>query len=296
MRDIKSNNEVFIVADMKQILAYLRRANTWMVIAILALTGWLIDSFLWFLEGHTLTVAGFATFLAHSWYALPLLAAIILILRLRRPSALLSLTIYDERGISVHHQGDFKLDETVMAPLLTSFKGVTPTNELHSLELPTGSIVYFLRQGGLTMAACYSGSVHSHQLKPGFDLLEARAASSESLLHDLPADAAALAARLLHAPVERDLLIQMWQYRRTAMTIEAWTQQINYDNKVVVAAMHNLERLALVGRQNAGDMTFYRLTNDDAKLERLEHFIAWRTGWLTRANRVEELVGAKNQN
>ena len=103
-----------------------------------------------------------------------------------------------------------------------------------------------------------------------------------------------LAARLLNAPVERDLLVLLWRYRRMAMTIEAWAQQLNYDSKLVVAAMHNLERLALVDCQKVGDMTFYQLTNNDAKLERLRHFITWRTGWLTRVHRVEELVGAKN--
>lgn len=283
-----------MVAGMKQILNYLRRVNTWTAIAVLALTGWLIDSFLWFLEGHTLTIAGVTTFLAHSWYALPLLVAIILILRLRRPSALLSLTLYDERGIPVHYEGDFKLGEAVMTPILTSFKGVTTTDELHSLELPTGSIVYFLRQGGLTLVACFSGPVHSHQLEPGLNLLIARSSLTETLLRDLPVDVAALAARLLNAPVERDLLILLWQYQLMAMTIEAWAQKINYSSKVVAAAMHNLERLTLVDCQNIGDMTFYRLTNNDVKLERLEHFITWRTGWLTRAHRVEELIGTKN--
>jgi len=279
--------------DARYIIEFLRRANTWMVIAVLVLTGWLIDSFLWVLEGHSLTVIGVTTFLAHSWYALPILAAIILILRLRRPSKLLSLTIYDERGVPVHYQGEFTLDKAVMTPILTSFETTGVTNELHHLELPTGSIVYFLRQGGLTLVACYSGPVHSHQLEPGLDLLKGRATSTEPLLRDLPVDAAVLAARLLNAPVERDLLILLWRFRRTAMTIEAWAQKINYDNKLVVAAMHNLEHLTLVDRQTIGDMTFYRLTNDEVKQERLEHFITWRTGWLTRANRVEELVGAK---
>ncbi|MCG3209717.1 MAG: hypothetical protein FOGNACKC_03344 [Anaerolineae bacterium] len=280
---------------IKHIPDHLRRANTWMTIAVLALIGWLIDSFLWFFEGHTLTFAGFTTFLAHSWYALPLLAAIFLILRLHRPSTLLSLTIYDERGVPVHHQGDFQLDEAVIAPIFTSFKDPVATQELHALELPTGSVVYFLRQGGLTLVVCFSGSIDPHQLEPGLNLLKTHAASTESLLRDLPVDAATLAARLLNAPVERDLLIHLWQYRRTAMTIKAWGQQINCGDQVVATAMGNLERLGLVEHQQIGDMSFYRLTNNEIDLRRLEDFITWRTGWLTRAHRVEELVGAKNQ-
>lgn len=58
---------------MVQILAYLHQVNTWTAIACLALIGWLIDSLLWFLEGHSLTLTGLMTYLAHSWYALPLL-------------------------------------------------------------------------------------------------------------------------------------------------------------------------------------------------------------------------------
>jgi hypothetical protein len=50
---------------MERMTAYLRRVNTWTAIAILALTGWLVDSLLWFLESHPLSLAGLLTYLAH---------------------------------------------------------------------------------------------------------------------------------------------------------------------------------------------------------------------------------------
>lgn len=278
---------------MKQILAYLHQVNTWTAIASLALIGWLIDSLLWFLEGHSLTLAGFMTYVAHSWYALPLLVAIIIILRLRRPSELLSLTIYDERGVPVYHQGDFRLEESALEPIITSYRRSSRDNGLHHIELPTGSVVYFLRQGGLTMVACFSGPARLTQLKAGLHLLEEQEAPTEALLRDLPLDVATLAAKLLNAPVERDLLIHLWHFRRSSMQIATWAGRVGYAAEVVTTAMENLEQLALVQRQDAGGMTFYRLTDDKIYLTRLEQFIIWRTDWLARAHRVEQLVGSQ---
>ena len=276
---------------MKQILAYLHQVNTWTAIACLALLGWLIDSLLWFLEGHSLTLAGLMTYLAHAWYALPLLAAIIIILRLRRPSELLALTIYDERGVPIYHQGDFRLEEAALEPIFASFRGTVRDSGLHHIELPTGSAVYFLRQGGLTMVACFSGPARPAQLETGRHLLQAQETPTEALLRGLPLDVAALAARLLDKPVERDLLLHLWQFRRTSMTVTAWASQIEHKEETVATAMKNLEQLALVQRQDVCEMTFYRLTDDEIYLARLEQLINWRTDWLARAHRVEQLVG-----
>ena len=94
-----------------------------MAIAILALAGWLIDSLTWFVRDHPMNLAGVALFLSHAWYAFPVLAAMLVIVRLRRPAKLLALTIYDQRGVPIHHQGDFQLDKAVLAPMLASFWG-----------------------------------------------------------------------------------------------------------------------------------------------------------------------------
>jgi hypothetical protein len=269
---------------MKQILASVHQVNTWTAIASLALIGWLIDSLLWFLEGHSLTLAGFMTYLAHSWYALPLLVAIIIILRLRRPSELLSLTIYDERGVPVYHQGDFRLEESALEPIITSYRGSSQDNGLHHIELPTGSAVYFLHQRGLTMVACFSGPARPTQLKAGLHLLVEHEVPTEALLRDLPLDVATLAATLLNAPVERDLLIHLWQLRRTSMQVIAWAGLVGYTPEEVTAAIGNLAKLALVQRQDVCGMTFYRLTDDKTYLARLDQFITWRTDWLARAS------------
>lgn len=279
---------------MKRVIDYLRRANSWAAIAVLALIGWLIDSLLWFLETHPLTGAGLLSYLSHSWYALPLLVAIFVVLRLRRPSDLLSLTIYDERGLPVYRQGDFWLEESVLAPILYSLEGTTRDDGLHRLKLPSGISAYFLRQGALTLVACFSGPPRPAQLEQGLHLLQQEALPTEDLLRDLPPDVAALTANLLSAPVERDLLTYLSSHRRVAMTAADLAGNVGHTEGEVVSALESLERLTLVNRQYVCDMTLYRLTGDETWLTRLDQFVAWRVGWLARAHRVEQLVGPAN--
>jgi hypothetical protein len=277
---------------VKRLADKLRRANSWAAIAVVALIGWLIDSLLWFLETHSLTSAGLAAYLSHSWYALPLLIAIFVILRRRRPSELLSLTIYDERGVPIYRQGDFRLEESVLEPILASFQGTARGEGLHHIDLPSGACVYFLRQGALTLVACFSGSPRPALLEEGLRSRSVRQRSpAEDLLRDLPPDVAALTANLLNAPAARDLLTYLWNHRKMAMTAEDLAGQVGHAEGEVVSALENLERLALVYRQCVCDMTFYRLTDDQAWLGRLDQFIAWRVDWLARARRVEQLVG-----
>ncbi|MCL4294484.1 MAG: hypothetical protein KJ077_02085 [Anaerolineae bacterium] len=276
---------------MKLITNSLSQMNTWMAIAILALAGWLLDSLFWYLETHPLTLAGFVTYLGHSWYALLLLTAILVILRLRRPSELLSLTIYDERGLPIYHQGDFRLDESVLEPMLASFQGTPQPSGLHHIGLPNGPVIYFLRQGALTLVACFSGPPRQAQLDEGLRLLQLQETPAEDLLRDLPPDVAALAANLLNAPLERDLLLHLWSYPRMAMQAAGWAEQVGHGQDDVTSALANLERLGLVQSRCACDMTFYRLTDDDVRLRRLAQFVNWRGNWLMRAQRVEQLVG-----
>ncbi len=276
---------------MKQMLGYLRRANSWAAIAILALIGWLIDSLLWFLETHPLTGAGVVTYLSHSWYVLPLLIAIVIILRLRRPSELLSLTIYDELGVPIHRQGDFQLEEWVLQPILPSFYGTGQDAGLHRIDLPSGLAVYFLRQRALTMVACFSGPPRPAQLEAGMHLLQQKGPPNEDLLRDLPPDVAALTANLLSAPVKRDLLMYLSSHRQMAMTATDLAANVGHGEGEVTSALENLEQLMLVRRQYVYDMTFYRLTDDETWLARLDQFIDWRVGWLARARRVEQLFG-----
>ena len=278
---------------MKRAADYLRRVNTWAAIAGLALAAWLIDSLFWFLGTHPLTAAGFATYLSHSWYSLPLLAAIFVVLRLRRPSELLSLTIYDERGAPIHRRGDFWLDETVLGPLLAS-RGAAQEGGLHRIDLPTGAAVYFLRQGGLSLVACFSGPPRPAQLEDSLRLARQQELPTEDLLRDLPPDVAALTASLLNSPVERDLLTYLWANRQVAMTAPDLAGQVKHAEGEVASALENLERLTLVHCQCACDRSFYRLTDDEMWLARLDRFIIWRVDWLARAHRLEQLVGPPN--
>jgi hypothetical protein len=276
---------------MKRITDYLGQVNTWAAIAVLALVGWLIDSLLWYLETHPLTPAGFKIYLAHSWYALPILAAIFIIIRLRRPSELLSLTIYDERGALIYRQGDVPLKALVQEVIFASFRGTTQENGLHRLDLPSGPVVYFFRQGALTLVASFSKPPRPAQLEGELSLLRQQELPPEDLLRDLSPDVAALAINLLHTPVERDLFTYLWANRRMAMTVEDWTGQVGYAVGDVASAFENLARLGLVQRQCVHDMTFFRLTSDEVWLRRLEQFNTWRVDWLMRARRVEQLVG-----
>ncbi len=276
---------------MKRIIAYLRYVNTWTAIATLALIGWLIGSLFWFLKTHPVTVVGFVTYLTHSWYALLLLATIFIIVRLRRPSELLALTIYDERGLPVYHQGDFRLDKSVLDPMLASFQGKPQPDGLHHLGLPNGPVIYFLRQGALTLVACFSGPPRQAQLDEGFRLFQFQETPAEDLLCDLPPDVAALAANLLNSPLERDLLLHLWNYPRMAMTAAELAGHLRQTEGEVITALENLEQLALTHRLCVCEMTFYRLTGDETLRTRLDQFITWRDNWLKRAHRVEQLVG-----
>jgi hypothetical protein len=276
---------------MKSIRDYLGRVNTWAAIAVLALAGWLIDSLLWYLETHPLTPAGFKTYLAHSWYALPILIAIFVMIRLRRPSELLSLTIYNERGALIYRQGDVPLKALVQEVIFASFRGTTQENGLHRLDLPSGPVVYFFRQGALTLVACFSKPPRPAQLEAELHLLRQQESPPEDLLRDLPPDVAALAINLLHTPVERDLFNYLWANRRMAMTVEDWAGQVGHAVGDVASAFKNLAQLGLVQRQDVRDITFFRLTGDEIWLRRLEQFNTWRVDWLMHARRVEQLVG-----
>lgn len=276
---------------MKRIVNYLSQVNTWAALTILAIAGWLLNSLFWFLETHSLTVAGVVTYLAHSWYVLLLLGAIFIILHLRRSAELLSLTIYDEQGAPIHHQGDFPLEANISGPIFASFKGTIRATGLHCLELPTGSTIYFLHQGGLIIVAIFSGAVRPHQLKGMSPLERKTELVSESLLCDLPIDVAALAAYLLNASVERDLLTYLWRHPQVAMTAADLAGMTGYGEDEVTKALTTLEQLSLICRQQVSDITFYRLTADEIWLGRLERFIAWRGDWLAHAQRVEQFVG-----
>jgi hypothetical protein len=75
------------------------------------------------------------------------------------------------------------------------------------------------------------------------------------------------------------------------MTAADWASQVGCGEAEVAATIEKLEELGLVNRRAVLDLIFYRLTDDKERLRRLDQFIAWRSEWLNRAFRVEQLVG-----
>lgn len=122
---------------IEQVISRLRQANTWLIVAMLALAGWTMDALRMFLSMHPTPLAGLGAFASHFWYAVPVLAAILILTRLQRPPRLLSLTVYDEQGEAVQREGDFSLDEGVTQAMLTAFSGGTQRDGLHHLDLPS---------------------------------------------------------------------------------------------------------------------------------------------------------------
>jgi hypothetical protein len=116
-------------------------------------------------------------------------------------------------------------------------------------------VIYFLRQGALTLVACFSGPPRQAQLDEGLRLLQLQETPAEDLLRDLPPDVAALAANLLNSPLERDLLLELWSYPRMAMQISGWAEQIGHGEDDVAGALANLERLGLVQSRYACGLT-----------------------------------------
>jgi hypothetical protein len=139
--------------------------------------------------------------------------------------------------------------------------------------------------------ACFSAPPGSAQLEEELRWLQQQGPATEDLLRGLPSDVAALATNLLSAPAARDVLTYLWTHQRVAMTAGDLAWQVGQPEEKVASALENLEQLALVHRQCVCDTTFYRLTQDRAWLERLDQFVAWRSDWLARARRVEQLVG-----
>jgi hypothetical protein len=200
----------------------------------------------------------------------------------RRQGARIALAGAD---VPADYEEGFAIQDKVVAAL------ASPVAGWKVMAVPNGPVIYFLRQGALTLLACFSGPPRQAQLDEGLQLLQLQETPAEDLLRDLPPDVAALAANLLNSPLERDLLLQLWSYPRMAMQATGWAEQVGYSEDDVASALASLEQLSLVQSRCACDLTFYRLTDDEVRLRRLAQFITWRGNWLRRAQRVEQLVG-----
>lgn len=61
----------------------LRQVNTWLIVALLALASWAVDSSRYCLESHETLWAGLGAFASHFWYAMPMTVAIVVLTRLQ---------------------------------------------------------------------------------------------------------------------------------------------------------------------------------------------------------------------
>ena len=76
----------------RSLIPFLGRINPWMVVAVLALSGWLVDSLLVALHMHGLAQDGLRVHLWHLWYLPPLLASGLLLVHHYRPELMSRVT------------------------------------------------------------------------------------------------------------------------------------------------------------------------------------------------------------
>ncbi|MBI3942826.1 MAG: hypothetical protein HY326_07410, partial [Chloroflexi bacterium] len=266
---------------------------TWVMIAIVALVGWLTDELLMFLTMHPISIDGVSAWLSHAWYAIPILGALFLLTHFRPRPELLSLTIYDESGLPIHREGDFHLDKAVADATLLSFRGIGRREGLHRIDLSSGPVVYFLRERGLTLMACFSAPVREQQLAAGVQLLRNKQQIGEEMLSGLTPEVAALAINMLTSPAKRDLVDFLWHHHRTALTAGDLAAYIGVPEESTIEALAGLVELGIVQHFCACDLDFYRLTTDKELLERLSLFFVWQDSWVERAQWMERTVGKR---
>ncbi len=276
----------------------LQQANTWLVIALLALVGWTVDALRLFLEMHETFWAGLGAFASHFWYAVPMTLAVIILTRLQPKAKLLGLAVYDEAGHLMHHQGDFHLDELAVSGMLAALLSPRPQAAtdgrafgLHSITLPSGVNVYFVRDGRLTLMASFSGSPPPQELEANMQKLKAGMPSTFSLLDGLEPSVAALAVNLLTSPLKRSALAFFRRYSRTAMQAGDLAYWLGVNENELVQALEELADLNLLQRRCACDLTFYRLNDDPKVTAYLDRLFTWRNEWQMTLDWLEQSIG-----
>ncbi len=268
----------------------LHQTNTWLIIALLALTGWTADALRLFLDMHESLWAGLGAFASHFWYAVPMAVAIVILTRLQPQARLLSLAAYDEAGRLVHHQGDFRLDELTGRGMLSALRDKGQQG-LHSFTLPSGANVYFVREGGLTLMVSFSGPASPRELEASMRQLRPDRLPAFDLLDGLEPPVAALAANVLASPVKRDVLAFFRQHRQTAIEAGDLAYWVGADEEEVIRALGELTDLDLVQLQCVCDTTFYRLNHAPEIMTHLNRLFTWRSEWQMTLDRLEQTIG-----
>ncbi len=265
-----------------------RHANTWLIIAWLALIGWTADALRLFLGMHATLWAGLGAFVNHFWYVVPVALAILVLTRLQPRAKLLGLMVYDEAGRPVYRQGDVFPDEVTTA----SFIHALPAGErqgLHGLTLPTGASLYFVRTGNVTALLCFSAPASL----PALDEAVRRLGSPSDrvdLLDGLSAPVTALAADLLAAPLKRSVLSFFHDNDRLAVGCDDLAYRLHADGAAVAHVLEEYVRLGLIQRQPACGMVFFQLTRNAEVRDQLDELFAWRATWEQEITRLEGML------
>lgn len=270
--------------------ARFRQVNTWLLVALLALGTLVFDSLRYYLELHQTVWTGFRAFASHFWYAVPLTIAIIVLTRLQPQVQLLGLAAYDEVGRLVQQQGDIHLDELTVRNMLTAQRA-NGKQGLHSLTLPSGANVYFVREGGRTLLLSFSGPAPPQALTAGVEKLRGQMPTTFDLLDGLEPPVAALAANLLTSPLKSRVLDFFHQHDRTAIQVSDLEYWMNAPEDQVKRVLQELTDLGLVECQSICDCAFYRLHQGAEVSFRLDRLFAWRRQWQVAFGRVEQILG-----
>ena len=266
------------------------QVNTWLIIALLALAGWTIDALRLFLNMHESLRTGLGAFASHFWYALPMTVAIVVLTRLQPRARLLGLAAYDEAGRLVHRRGEFQPEELTISGMLAALRS-NGQRGLHGITLPSGTSVYFIREGGGTLMASFSGPALPQKLAAGVQKLRAEIPPAFDLLDGLEPPVAALAANVLASPVKRNVLGFFHRYGQTAIQVGDLAYWVDADEGEVRQVLDGLAELGLVQRLYACGLTFYELNRDQEVLTRLDELFAWQGKWQTQLHRLERMIG-----
>jgi hypothetical protein len=265
-----------------------RHANTWLIIAWLALIGWTADALRLFLGMHATLWAGLGAFVNHFWYVVPITLAIVVLTRRQPRAHLLGLTVYDEAGRPVYRQGDVFPDEATSASFINALPAGTHQG-LHGLTLPSGASLYFVRTGNVTALLCFSAPASLPALDEAVRRL-GRSTVRVDLLEGLSAPVTSLAADLLGSPLKRGVLSFFRDNDRLAVGRDDLAGRLRADPAAVAHVLEGYVRLGLIQRQAACGMTFYQLTRDAAVRAQLDELFAWRARWEQEITRLEGML------
>jgi|GEM_PF-2046301 len=272
----------------------LLRADTWLLIAFLALAGWSLDALRMFLAMHGNWQGGLAAFAGHFWYAIPMAAAILVLSRLKPKARFLGTATYDEAGRLMQTQGNCCLEELVAKGMVAALRDSGP-DALQGLTLPSGASAYFVRQGGRTVVLSFTGPAAPEALAAGIRQLTARDPIGFDVFEGLEPAVAALAANALNSAVKRDVLAYLYRFKLSAVELGDLAYRVGASEAVVTQALDDLMRLDLVCRLAVCDLTFYQLNRAPDALRLLDELFAWQADWQVQFQKLSSYLLTRPQ-